>query len=1005
MQIAYRIKTNTGVGTAGAVLSLNGTTGEYHPVVFNVNSVISSRYGVNSTIILTYNSTASATAYLTENTKSTITGVWQAMDYDSNSDTKLRTYKQNGATDIDLPLLAGSIGTTTPSWTEPTAGSYKDVYGQVANDTTLTPKINLFTGDLKAKNFIENGVALSNKYLTSASLNNPIDLSAYNEGDVIPASIVTQLKSQYNYAKVLHGGKYYSIAQMATSPIDILVFIAISANNNDNAVQVLIVSKASGAADHTLSLSSVNVAKYDSNGLFTLKLDSNNKFVLQATNDTTVDIVKNSSQSGDIVLILPSTTGTLALASDIAGKVENVAYDTTNKKLTKTINGTTSDIVTVATLKTDLNLSKSDVGLGNVENKSSETIRGEITSSNVTTALGYTPYNSTNPSGYITGINAQMVETALGYVPYSAENPSGFISDYTVTQQDVTSALGYTPYNASNPAGYITGITGAMVDTALGYVPYDSTNPNGYITGISGSDVTTALGYTPYDSTNPNNYVTANVSTLNNYYTKTAVDGMVANRFQAKIVQTLPASGISTSTIYMVLQTGQTDIYDEYMYIENAWVKIGTTSIDMSDYAKTAELHNVALTGAYSSLVGKPTIPTNTSDLSNDSGFITNSVDNLTNYPKTTDLSAVAYSGSYNDLQNRPTVPTSVSQLTNDSGYLTNANLATTNISTFVNNVPYATLNDVRGLEDIDVEEIKKAIAAMEHIGTVTQVTGGTGLSGSGNTTVTINHSNSVPAVTAWPSGTSSPENGGQFKVRDIKYDTEGHATGYQDRTITLPLIPVYDDTTVRGLITDETTARQATDTRVTALENFNVNTFTSFVFCIFGIEPYIDPDTMQIVPDRYYQRSDVDTGIYMDNEKVDIHLKTWLKYHYNIDDLANLRNITCYVYAMGDHSEYVNHMVTFWSQRTNPSITSYPHLQQVGSFIDDGYGSVRRFTATQIGAILSSTDDGYVQADPLGTGKGFVTGWNTMSNRVTALEEAIGEINNKLDEINGEVI
>jgi hypothetical protein len=43
-----------------------------------------------------------------------------------------------------------------------------------------------------------------------------------------------------------------------------------------------------------------------------------------------------------------------------------------------------------------------DVGLGNVENKSSATIRGELTSGNVTTALGFTPYNATNPSGYTT---------------------------------------------------------------------------------------------------------------------------------------------------------------------------------------------------------------------------------------------------------------------------------------------------------------------------------------------------------------------------------------------------------------------------------------------------------------------------------------------------------------------------------------------------------------------------------------------------------------------------
>lgn len=45
---------------------------------------------------------------------------------------------------------------------------------------------------------------------------------------------------------------------------------------------------------------------------------------------------------------------------------------------------------------------KSDIGLGNVDNKSSATIRGELTSSNVTDALGFTPYDSSNPDGYTT---------------------------------------------------------------------------------------------------------------------------------------------------------------------------------------------------------------------------------------------------------------------------------------------------------------------------------------------------------------------------------------------------------------------------------------------------------------------------------------------------------------------------------------------------------------------------------------------------------------------------
>lgn len=53
-----------------------------------------------------------------------------------------------------------------------------------------------------------------------------------------------------------------------------------------------------------------------------------------------------------------------------------------------------------------------------------------ITSSDVTTALGYTPYNSTNPAGYITGITSSMVTTALGYTP-GTSNFSGDYDDLT----------------------------------------------------------------------------------------------------------------------------------------------------------------------------------------------------------------------------------------------------------------------------------------------------------------------------------------------------------------------------------------------------------------------------------------------------------------------------------------------------------------------------------------------------------------------------------------------
>lgn len=51
-------------------------------------------------------------------------------------------------------------------------------------------------------------------------------------------------------------------------------------------------------------------------------------------------------------------------------------------------------------------------------------------------------------------------------------------------------------------------------------------------------------------------------------------------------------------------------------------------------------------------------IPTAVSQLTNDTGFITNAVNDLQNYTLTSDLATVATSGSYNDLSNKPTIPT-----------------------------------------------------------------------------------------------------------------------------------------------------------------------------------------------------------------------------------------------------------------------------------------------------------------------------------------------------------
>lgn len=62
-----------------------------------------------------------------------------------------------------------------------------------------------------------------------------------------------------------------------------------------------------------------------------------------------------------------------------------------------------------------------------------------------------------------------------------------------------------------------------------------------------------------------------------------------------RIVQVLPTTDISESTIYLVpsLDSETQNLYDEYIYVNNAWEKIGSKSIDLSDYYNKTEIDNL----------------------------------------------------------------------------------------------------------------------------------------------------------------------------------------------------------------------------------------------------------------------------------------------------------------------------------------------------------------------------------------------------------------------------
>lgn len=75
---------------------------------------------------------------------------------------------------------------------------------------------------------------------------------------------------------------------------------------------------------------------------------------------------------------------------------------------------------------------------------------------------------------------------------------------------------------------------------------------------------------------------------------QTAIGGITGISYE--IVQALPQTG-EPGVIYLVSNSGSgTNVYDEYIYTNGAFEKIGSTDVDLSGYVQTSDL--VAVTNA-----------------------------------------------------------------------------------------------------------------------------------------------------------------------------------------------------------------------------------------------------------------------------------------------------------------------------------------------------------------------------------------------------------------------
>lgn len=145
---------------------------------------------------------------------------------------------------------------------------------------------------------------------------------------------------------------------------------------------------------------------------------------------------------------------------------------------------------------------------------------------------------------------------------------------------------------------------------------------------------------------NDSGYITQETDPTIPYYIKQISQADI-NSWNNKQNQLVSGVNIKTINGNNILGSGNIDIDTSYT---------AGTGIEITE----ENVINNTIT-SYNDLTDLPTIPTKTSDLLNDSNFVSS-----------TELNQVAFTGSYNDLTNTPSIPTATSDLENDSGFITN---------------------------------------------------------------------------------------------------------------------------------------------------------------------------------------------------------------------------------------------------------------------------------------------------------------------------------------------
>ena len=246
-------------------------------------------------------------------------------------------------------------------------------------------------------------------------------------------------------------------------------------------------------------------------------------------------------------------------------------------------------------------VTKSDIGLGKVENMSSADIRNDITKDNVTTALGYTPANKSEiPTTYAGSKSAGgPANSALAVIDYGSTGSIIKIG-YTgpsLNASDITHIAAYhnneiKDAEASAVISYLSAVTQTELEDK-GYITSSELNSKGYVTStylnnngyVTQSDLSS---YVTSGELNNKGYITA-VTVSNHYSPSTSNYYLRARSSGEKDVRT-PLTDISVDSKGHIVSGYYTSEQVAFLSDLSSYVTSG--ELDGKGYVTSSELNS-----------------------------------------------------------------------------------------------------------------------------------------------------------------------------------------------------------------------------------------------------------------------------------------------------------------------------------------------------------------------------------------------------------------------------